>query len=83
MKRINTAFAKLCNENPQQRYDVVITMAEEVPRDIHDTVLGFVKYIEIGLGIYKARLDGDQIIALGKRNEIEEICQDFDIDLES
>lgn len=82
MDRMDENLEKLCEENPQELRQVVVTLAEG-SHSVNASDLGVAELEEIvGLpGIFKGSLTGEKLLKLCKRSEIEQIIEDIEVSI--
>ena len=82
MAQIDATLEQLCQEDPQQLRQVVITFAEGM-QSVNAADLGLTEVEEIaGLpGICKCSVTGEKLLELSKRSDIEEITEDMEVSM--
>ena len=82
MGRLAENLEALCREEPSKARNVIITLSEAA-REMKASELGLDTAQEIpGLsGIFKGSLPGEKILDLIQRQQVEEITEDFEVDI--
>ena len=82
MPRIAADLKQSCHREPQRERNVVITLAAQCEEHLVSD-LGLEGVVEIpGLtGVLKGRLAGSRILELSERPEVDEVSEDFEVEI--
>ena len=82
MAQMDATLEQLCQEDPQQLRQVVITFVERA-QNVKAADLGLTEAEQIAglLGIWKCSATGEKLLELSQRSDIEEITEDMEVSI--
>ena len=79
MGRISQVLDQACRESPDREFSVVIALKESC-QEVTPQALGIQAEVIEGIpGIFKGKLRGESILELSKRDEVEDVTDDFEV----